>query len=101
MSKEVHWYWMCVPQVSPDTLSPAWGECLLFDRVLLEGTMEDLVQDPPLVIIHIFDYDAVVIPARLPSPSGEAMELSDCHNVQENVCRVARSLWAEHTPSPS
>uniref|UniRef100_A0A3Q2XY42 Fer-1 like family member 4 n=1 Tax=Hippocampus comes TaxID=109280 RepID=A0A3Q2XY42_HIPCM len=48
-----------VTKVSPDTLSPAWGECLLFDRVLLEGTMEDLGQDPPLVIVHILDYDAV------------------------------------------
>ncbi|XP_077434597.1 fer-1-like protein 4 isoform X2 [Vanacampus margaritifer] len=48
-----------VTKVSPDTLSPAWCECLLFERVLLEGTMEDLAHDPPLVIIHILDYDAV------------------------------------------
>ncbi|XP_051932224.1 fer-1-like protein 4 [Hippocampus zosterae] len=54
-----------VTKVSPETLSPAWGECLLFDRVLLEGTMEDLVQDPPLVIIQIFDYDVVGSPKFL------------------------------------
>ncbi|XP_057703030.1 fer-1-like protein 4 isoform X2 [Corythoichthys intestinalis] len=54
-----------VTRVSPDTLSPAWCECLLFDRVLLEGTMEDLRHDPPLVIIHIFDYDAVGSPKSL------------------------------------
>ncbi|XP_019716009.1 fer-1-like protein 4 [Hippocampus comes] len=54
-----------VTKVSPDTLSPAWGECLLFDRVLLEGTMEDLGQDPPLVIVHILDYDAVGSPKPL------------------------------------
>lgn len=42
------------------TLSPAWCECLLFDRVLLEGTREELEGDPPLIIINIFDHDAVV-----------------------------------------
>ncbi|XP_061731426.1 fer-1-like protein 4 isoform X1 [Nerophis ophidion] len=52
-------------KVSPDTLSPAWSECLLFERVLLEGTMEDLQQDPPLVVIHVFDYDAVGSPKPL------------------------------------
>ncbi|XP_077460197.1 fer-1-like protein 4 [Stigmatopora argus] len=54
-----------VTRVSPDTLSPSWSECLVFDRVLLEGTMEDLRHDPPLVIIHIFDYDAVGSPKPL------------------------------------
>nr|XP_057911615.1 fer-1-like protein 4 isoform X1 [Doryrhamphus excisus] len=52
-------------KVSLDTLSPAWSECLLFDRVLLEGTMADLQQDPPLVIIHIYDYDALGSPKPL------------------------------------
>ncbi|KAF7642812.1 hypothetical protein LDENG_00250020, partial [Lucifuga dentata] len=45
-----------------DTLSPAWCECLLFDRVLLEGTREELQQDPPLIIISIYDYDAMGSP---------------------------------------
>ncbi|KAM9800773.1 fer-1-like protein 4 isoform 1-T1 [Syngnathus typhle] len=52
-------------KVSSNTLSPAWCECLLFERVLLEGTMEDLGRDPPLVIIHILDYDAVGGPKLL------------------------------------
>uniref|UniRef100_A0A665XBH9 Fer-1 like family member 4 n=1 Tax=Echeneis naucrates TaxID=173247 RepID=A0A665XBH9_ECHNA len=47
-----------VTRVLSGTLSPAWCECLVFDRVLLEGTREDLQQDPPLIIISIFDYDA-------------------------------------------
>ncbi|XP_061689432.1 fer-1-like protein 4 isoform X2 [Syngnathoides biaculeatus] len=57
-----------VTKVSPETLSPAWSECLLFERVLLEGSMEDLRHDPPLVIVHIFDYDAV----GRPKPLGRA-----------------------------
>ncbi|KAM8868286.1 fer-1-like protein 4 [Synchiropus picturatus] len=54
-----------VSRVSPDTLSPAWCECLWFDRVLLEGTIEDLKQDPPLVIINFFDHDTVGSPKPL------------------------------------
>ena len=50
-------------QVQFDTLSPAWCESLLFDRVLLEGTKEELQQDPPLIIINIYDYDSMVTPA--------------------------------------
>ncbi|XP_029357924.1 fer-1-like protein 4 [Echeneis naucrates] len=54
-----------VTRVLSGTLSPAWCECLVFDRVLLEGTREDLQQDPPLIIISIFDYDAVGGPKPL------------------------------------
>uniref|UniRef100_UPI0037E7A12B fer-1-like protein 4 n=1 Tax=Semicossyphus pulcher TaxID=241346 RepID=UPI0037E7A12B len=54
-----------VTRVMSGTLSPAWCECLLFDRVLLEGTREDLLQDPPLVIINIYDQDAVGSPKPL------------------------------------
>lgn len=43
-----------------DTLTPSWSQCLLFDRVLLEGTMEQLQRDPPLIIINIYDYDTMV-----------------------------------------
>ncbi|XP_051271745.1 fer-1-like protein 4 [Dicentrarchus labrax] len=48
-----------VTRVLSGTLSPAWCESLLFDRVLLEGTREELQQDPPLIIINIYDYDAM------------------------------------------
>ncbi|XP_073325341.1 fer-1-like protein 4 [Pagrus major] len=46
-----------VTKVQSDTLSPAWCESLLFDRVLLEGTKEELQQDLPLIIINIYNYD--------------------------------------------
>ncbi|XP_070758115.1 fer-1-like protein 4 [Enoplosus armatus] len=54
-----------VTRVLSDTLSPAWCECLLFDRVLLEGTREELQQDPPLVVINIFDHDNMGSPKPL------------------------------------
>lgn len=54
-----------VSKVVRDTLSPAWCQCLLFDRVLLEGSREELEQDPPLVIINIYDQDAMGSPRFL------------------------------------
>ncbi|XP_072296115.1 fer-1-like protein 4 [Eucyclogobius newberryi] len=54
-----------VSKVLQDTLSPAWSQCLLFDRVLLEGSREDLELDPPLVIINIYDQDAMGGPRSL------------------------------------
>lgn len=49
-------------QVLPETLSPAWCETLLFDRVLLEGTPEQLRQDPPVIVINIYSYSSMVAP---------------------------------------
>uniref|UniRef100_A0A8D0AGF7 Fer-1 like family member 4 n=1 Tax=Sander lucioperca TaxID=283035 RepID=A0A8D0AGF7_SANLU len=48
-----------VTRVLHETLSPAWCECLLFDRVLLEGTREELQQDPPLITINIYNHNAM------------------------------------------
>lgn len=53
----LHFFWV---QVLIDTLSPAWRETLLFDRVLLEGVTEQLQQDPPLVIINFYSYQNTV-----------------------------------------
>ncbi|XP_034389646.1 fer-1-like protein 4 [Cyclopterus lumpus] len=52
-------------RVVSESLSPAWCECLLFDRVLLEGTREDLQQDLPLIIINIYDHNAMGSPKLL------------------------------------
>lgn len=47
-------------QVLSETLSPAWCETLLFDRVLLEGTPEQLRQDPPLILINVYSHSSMV-----------------------------------------
>ncbi|KAM9362008.1 fer-1-like protein 4 [Symphorus nematophorus] len=60
-----------VTKVLSDTLSPAWCETLLFDRVLLEGTREELQQDPPLIIINFYSYDAMGGPKPLGRASAE------------------------------
>ncbi|XP_041834380.1 fer-1-like protein 4 [Melanotaenia boesemani] len=68
-----------VTRVLPDTLSPCWCECLLFDRVLLEGTKEQLQRDPPLIIINIYDHDAM----GSPEPLGRAFAEPEFKTVEQ------------------
>ncbi|XP_073975608.1 otoferlin-like isoform X1 [Rhodnius prolixus] len=46
-------------QVIDETLSPTWDELLVFDEILVYGTKEDIKNDPPTIIIEIFDQDKV------------------------------------------
>ncbi|KAM3621093.1 uncharacterized protein V6R79_006015 [Siganus canaliculatus] len=68
-----------VTRVLSETLSPAWCETLLFDRVLLEGTKEELLKDPPLIIINIYSYDAMASP----KPLGRAFAEPDFKTVEQ------------------
>lgn len=43
-----------------DTLSPTWCELLLYDQILMEGNKDDFRNDPPVVIINIYDYNKLV-----------------------------------------
>ncbi|KAM8947023.1 fer-1-like protein 4 isoform 2-T2 [Pelodytes ibericus] len=44
-------------QVVNETLAPLWNELLLFDHLVIDGNKEDIKNDPPLIIINIFDMD--------------------------------------------
>ncbi|XP_033995078.1 fer-1-like protein 4 isoform X1 [Trematomus bernacchii] len=68
-----------VTRVLNDTISPAWCESLLFDRVLLEGTREELEQDPPLITINIYDQDAM----GSPKPLGRAFAEPEFKTVEQ------------------
>ncbi|XP_047105001.1 otoferlin-like [Schistocerca piceifrons] len=48
-----------VTQVIDETLSPTWDELLVFDEILVFGTKEEIKNDPPSIIIEIFDQDKV------------------------------------------
>ncbi|XP_078275356.1 fer-1-like protein 4 [Rhinoraja longicauda] len=48
-----------------ETLSPMWLEMLLFDQILIEGSKEELKNDPPIIIINIFDFDSFGSPEFL------------------------------------
>lgn len=43
-----------------ETLSPTWCELLLYDQILMEGSKDDFRNDPPVIIINIYDYNKLV-----------------------------------------
>ena len=47
-------------QVIDETLSPTWDEMLIFNEVIMYGTMEELKSDPPIIVVEMFDQDKVV-----------------------------------------
>ena len=52
-------------QVIDETLSPTWDEMLIFNEVIMFGIMEEIKEDPPTIVIEIFDQDRVVSPLCL------------------------------------
>ncbi|XP_057217290.1 fer-1-like protein 4 isoform X2 [Triplophysa rosa] len=54
-----------VTRVIEETLSPTWCELLLYDQVLMEGSKDDFREDPPVVIINIYDYNKLGSPQAL------------------------------------
>ena len=43
-----------------ETLSPTWDEMLIFNEVVMYGNMEEIKDEPPTIVIEIFDQDRVV-----------------------------------------
>ncbi|KAI3356016.1 hypothetical protein L3Q82_017285 [Scortum barcoo] len=41
------------------TLSPTWNQCLPMSRLLLSGDLQHIQQEPPCVIIEVYDDDAL------------------------------------------
>ncbi|XP_075438327.1 fer-1-like protein 6 isoform X2 [Ascaphus truei] len=41
------------------TLSPTWNQMLLFNNIALYGELKDVVEDPPNVVIELYDDDAL------------------------------------------
>ncbi|XP_055886227.1 otoferlin-like isoform X5 [Biomphalaria glabrata] len=46
-------------QVIEQTLSPTWDEMLILKEVQMYGTMDDIVDEPPTIVVEIFDQDKV------------------------------------------
>ncbi|XP_046585626.1 otoferlin-like isoform X5 [Haliotis rubra] len=46
-------------QVIEETLSPTWDEMLIIKEVEVYGLMEEIVDDPPTIVVEIFDQDKV------------------------------------------
>lgn len=47
-------------QVISQTLSPTWNQMLLFNDLVLHGDHKELEASPPLVVVELYDSDAVV-----------------------------------------
>ncbi|XP_066093289.1 fer-1-like protein 4 isoform X1 [Saccopteryx bilineata] len=65
-------------RVLEQTLSPLWDELLVFDQLIVDGRREHLQQEPPLVIINVFDHNkfgpAVFLGRALAAPRVKLME---------------------------
>ncbi|EDL85878.1 fer-1-like 4 (C. elegans) (predicted), isoform CRA_a [Rattus norvegicus] len=44
-------------RVLEQTLSPLWDELLVFDQLIVDGKREHLREEPPLVVINVFDHN--------------------------------------------
>lgn len=42
------------------TLSPAWDQTLVFKDVIIHGSLDMILNTPPIVMVEIFDHDTVV-----------------------------------------
>ncbi|XP_055284467.1 fer-1-like protein 6 isoform X3 [Moschus berezovskii] len=52
-------------KVIPQTLSPTWNQMLLFNGLVLHGDQKELAESPPLVVVELYDSDAVGKPEYL------------------------------------
>ncbi|MBN3319754.1 FR1L6 protein, partial [Atractosteus spatula] len=41
------------------TLTPTWNQMLLFNSITLHGELKDITEDPPIVVIELYDDDAL------------------------------------------
>lgn len=51
---------ICLWQVLSETLCPTWDQLLVFDDVELFGEASELRDDPPIIVVEIYDQDTVV-----------------------------------------
>lgn len=47
-------------QIISQTLSPTWNQMLLFNELVLHGEDREIMASPPLVVVELYDSDAVV-----------------------------------------
>uniref|UniRef100_G3U6J9 C2 domain-containing protein n=1 Tax=Loxodonta africana TaxID=9785 RepID=G3U6J9_LOXAF len=52
-------------QVLEQTLSPLWDELLVFDQLIVDGRREHLQEEPPLVVINVFNHNKFGAPVFL------------------------------------
>ncbi|MEJ1278972.1 hypothetical protein NN561_009898 [Cricetulus griseus] len=65
-------------RVLEQTLSPLWDELLVFEQLIVDGRREHLQEEPPLVVINVFDHNkfgpAVFLGRALAAPRVKLIE---------------------------
>ncbi|KAL6046825.1 hypothetical protein STEG23_005098 [Scotinomys teguina] len=65
-------------RILEQTLSPLWDELLVFDQLIVDGRREHLQEEPPLVVINVFDHNkfgpAVFLGRALAAPRVKLIE---------------------------
>lgn len=51
---------MSLHQVIDQTLSPTWDEMLVLEDVDTYGVTEEIINDPPTIVVEVFDQDKTV-----------------------------------------
>ncbi|XP_073446400.1 fer-1-like protein 6 [Dendrobates tinctorius] len=54
-------------KIIPQTLSPTWNQMLLFNNIGLHGEIKDIVDDPPNIVVELYDDDALGKPEYIGS----------------------------------
>ena len=57
-----------VLQLLSEPLCPTWDQLMVFDNVELFGEASELRDDPPIIVIELYDQDTVVSPAQTSTP---------------------------------
>ena len=50
-----------ITEVMTQTLSPTWDQTLIFDDIEIYEGVDNVANNPPRVVVELFDKDAVVI----------------------------------------
>lgn len=66
-----------VTEILTRTLCPTWDQTLIFENIQLYGSIEQIVEDPPTVIIELFDKDPVVSEVTLHTQNYRPRQLHD------------------------
>lgn len=80
-------------QVLNETLCPTWDQMLVFDNLELYGEAHELRDDPPIIVIEIYDQDTMVwvgsgtcTGSYLPSPPSEPFGQGACQEARGLGC---------------
>lgn len=79
-------------QVISQTLSPTWNQSLLMAHVLLNGDLQYIQEEPPRMVIELYDDDALV--SKVLNNQILWHWIFGVNTCQPDVCfRVRQSIW--------